>query len=137
MLWPGRDEVGPGAADLYLWMGGSVQPYPHAQREREPDRVVAWSQVRGGGRDTDGDHRTDLSICPATASNVAGTGSGSCTRPRITSGSLSPCPVKTLTTVPSGPRPSPESFKRPAIPAAEAGSQKTPSSWASISWAAR
>src|SRR5918995_711969 len=70
----------------------------------------------------------ELSMNFSMASNVAGTGSGSCTRPRITSGSLSPCPVNTLTTVPSGPLPSPASFMRPAIPAAEAGSQNTPSS---------
>src|SRR5688500_19088611 len=118
-------------------MGRPVQPYPHAQGEGEPYCVVAWSEVRGGGGDADGDHRAYLSIRPATASNVAGTGSGSCTRPRITSGSLSPCPVRTLTTLPLGPLPSEVSFKRPAMPAAEADSQKTPSSWASISWAAR
>src|SRR5215212_9742693 len=128
MLGPARDQVGTSAVYLYLGMGRPVKAYPHAQREREPHRVVAGSEVCGGGGDADGDHLSGLSIRPATASNVAGTGSGSCTRPRITSGSLSPCPVRTLTTVPSGPLPSPASFMRPAIPAAEAGSQKTPSS---------
>src|SRR5215212_5727906 len=137
MLGPARDQIGTRTAYLYLRMSRPVQPDPHAQREREPNRIVAWSEVCGGGRDADGDHLAGLSMNSATASNVAGTGSGSCTRPRITSGSLSPCPVRTLTTVPSGPLPSPASFMRPAMPAAEAGSQKTPSSWASISWAAR
>ena len=69
-----------------------------------------------------------LSMKLVTASNVAGTGSGSCTRPRTMSGSLRPWPVRTLTTVPSGALPSPASLRSPAIPAAEAGSQKTPSS---------
>ena len=78
----------------------------------------------------------DLSIRPATASRVAGTGSGSSTLLRMTSGSLSPCPVSTLTTVPVGARPPRRASGGPASPAALAGSQKTPSSRASSPWAA-
>src|SRR5215210_1386765 len=137
MRGPARDEVCPRTEYLNRRVGRSIKPDPHAKRECEPHRVVAGSEVRGRRRDADGDQLTELFINCVTASNVAGTGSGSCTRPRITSGSLSPCPVRTLTTVPSGSLPSPASFMRPAIPAAEAGSQNTPSSRASISWAAR
>src|SRR5918995_987467 len=136
MLGPARDEAGAGAPYLYLGMGRSLQPYSHAEGEREPHRVVAGSEVRGRGRDADGGHGA-LPMNSTTASNVAGAGAGGCTRPPMTSGAFRPWPVNTLTTVPSGALSSPASLSSPAIPAAEAGSQKTPSSWASISWAAR
>src|ERR687894_534538 len=131
-----RDQLRAGAAHLDAGLGRPVEPDPHAQGEREPYRVVAGAEVGRGGRDADGDHRMAPSISAPTASKVAGTGSGSSTRPSTASGSLSPCPVRTLTTVPPGPRPSRASLRRPAIPAAEAGSQKIPSSRASNSWAA-
>src|ERR687894_1494790 len=132
-----RDQLSARAAHLDGGLRRPVEPDPHAQGEREPHRVVAGAEVGRGGRDADGHHRMAPSSSAPTASKVAGTGSGSSTRPSTASGSLSPCPVRTLTTVPPGPRPSRASLRRPAIPAAEAGSQKTPSSRASKPWASR
>ena len=84
--------------------GRAVEAYPHRERERQSHRVVARSQVRRGRRDADGNHRADISIRPAIASKVASVPApASSTRERITSGSFSPWPVSTLTTVPSGP----------------------------------
>src|SRR5215212_4027736 len=126
-----RDQAGASPAHLDDGLGGSIEPDPRAQRESKPYRVVAGAEVGRGGRDADGDHRIVLSMCTATTSKVAGTGLGSDTRLNTASGSLRPCPVRTPTTVPPGPLPSRASLRRPAIPAAEAGSQKTPSSRAS------
>ena len=65
-----------------------------------------------------------------TAPSVAGIGAGSSRPSTARSGSLSPCPVRLQTIVPpSGTRSRPSSrlFRSPAIEAALAGSQKTPS----------
>src|SRR5919112_500236 len=57
------DELRACAAHLDAGVRSPVEVHPHAQRERQPYRVVAGAEVRRGGRDADGDQLSRPSPC--------------------------------------------------------------------------
>ena len=113
-----------------------LRPHRVVQAQREPEGVEARAEVRAGRRDGDG----HLAVGPAHPSSSAAAAAAAST-PIVTgadspamavSGSFSPLPVIVQTTTePAGTCPRCRACSRPATPAAEAGSPKTPSRWAS------
>src|SRR5690606_13179255 len=109
------------------------------QRERETEAVEAGTEVAGGRRDPDAEglHHRDPNARSMAASSASTRIAGEAWR-MARSGSFRPWPVRVHTMrCPFGSRPSACRASSPATPAAEAGSQKTPSFWASQVQASR
>ena len=111
-------------------VGGSPSPSDTSSSFQRSSATAAQSNpgprfaVRRRRANADDAHRDAASIASGSGSTATGSG----LRRAAVSGSLSPCPVTTQTTVEPGSRSASPSAARPA---AEAGSQKMPSSRAS------